>query len=92
MFRLFTVLKARVDSGGMPVTEDEIEIAAGRKVLDPSTASEYLAKLEQASQTIVDAFRKQVETAAVRLDPSIPPITHLNLGSLESRALRRSPR
>lgn len=65
MYRLFIVLKARITLGGSSITDEEVEIAAGRKVLDSCVANKYLFKLESTAQRIVDAFWKQVEDAAV---------------------------
>ena len=61
MYRLFLVLKDCDE----PPTKDEIAIAFGKKTLDPTKAAEYLVKLEKASVTLVDAFAKQNQQAAV---------------------------
>ena len=61
MYRLFLVLKDRDE----PPSEDEIAIASGKKTFDPTKAAEYLVKLEKASATLVDAFAKQNQQAAV---------------------------
>jgi hypothetical protein len=56
-----------------PPTNDEVAIASGKKTLDPTKAAEYLVKLEKASATIVDAFAKQNQQAAVRTHFFIVP-------------------
>ena len=55
MYRLYEVLKGR----STPPTDEELLIAAGKKVLDPKAASEFLQKLENASNTIIQAFNQQ---------------------------------
>ena len=47
--------------------EDEVSIAAAKKVLDPNTAADYLIKLEKSSSTLIDALHRQNERAAVCL-------------------------
>ncbi|KAG2129515.1 hypothetical protein BD769DRAFT_1301182, partial [Suillus cothurnatus] len=59
MYRLYLLLK----SHKTPPTADELRIAQGEKVLDATTAVQYLVQLEQASVSIVDAFNKQVTKA-----------------------------
>ena len=45
MHRLYLILKDHKE----PPTNDEIAIAAGRKVLDPALAADYLVQLEKTS-------------------------------------------
>jgi hypothetical protein len=61
MYRLFLVLK----DCDKPPTNDEIAIASGKKMLDPTKAAEYVVKLEKVSATLVDAFAKQNKQAVV---------------------------
>jgi hypothetical protein len=61
MHRLYLVLKDRKES----LTVDEIVIAAGRKVLDPALAADYLIQLDRASANLVDVFKRQSQRAAV---------------------------
>ena len=61
MYRLYILLKGRDE----PPTPDEIAIASGRKVLDPSKAAAYLDELEKASTTIVNLFHRQAEQTKV---------------------------
>ena len=63
MFKLFSVLKDR--SGDQQATAEELEIASGKKILDPVKAKEWFTNLEAASQNIHQAFQKQTEVAAV---------------------------
>lgn len=63
MHRLYLVLKSRPTSE--PPTEDEIAIAQAQKVLDPSTASEYLLQLEKATTNVAQMFAEQSKRAAV---------------------------
>ncbi len=66
MHRLYLILKARLDTNPQAiVSEEEIELAAGRKVLNPNQATEYIKKLEVAAENIVRAFEKQAADAAV---------------------------
>ncbi|KAJ6506011.1 hypothetical protein DFH09DRAFT_883395, partial [Mycena vulgaris] len=55
MHRLYEILKGRSE----PPTQDELDIAAGKKHLDSAAASAYLGKLETASNSILAAFCKQ---------------------------------
>jgi hypothetical protein len=61
MYRLFLLLKDRNE----PPTEDEIAIGAGKKVLDPTAANEYLVQLEKSSSKLIDALHKQNERTVV---------------------------
>jgi hypothetical protein len=61
MYRLFLLLKDRNE----PPTEDEIAIGAGKKVLDPTAANEYLVQLEKSSSKLIDALHQQNERTAV---------------------------
>jgi hypothetical protein len=61
MYRLYILLKGR----DKPPSPDEIAIALGWKVLDPSKATAYLDELEKASTTIVDLFHHQAEQTKV---------------------------
>ena len=63
MFKLFSVLKDR--SGDQQATAEELEIASGKKILNPVKAKEWFTNLEAASQNIHQAFQKQTEVAAV---------------------------
>lgn len=63
LHRFYLILQERDG----PITSAEIEIAAGLKVLDPETATEYLQSLQQAATSLADAFRKQNEKVAVRI-------------------------
>jgi hypothetical protein len=65
MFRLFTAIKER--PADQPITQEEIELASGSKVLDPGKAKEYFKNLEAASENIRAAFEKQSSNAAVRM-------------------------
>ncbi|KAF8064935.1 hypothetical protein FPV67DRAFT_1695479, partial [Lyophyllum atratum] len=64
MYHFYSILKDR--PADQPVTENEIAIAAGAKVLDPIKAKEYFRNLEVASENIRAAFEKQSTNAAVR--------------------------
>jgi hypothetical protein len=61
MYRLYCVLKGCTE----PPTPDEIRFASGQKVLDPKSESEYLKKLEAATESIQKAFASQEANAAV---------------------------
>ena len=61
MHRLYLILKDRKE----PPTDDEIAIAAGRKVLDPVLAADYLVQLEKTSTNLVNAFKQQSQRAVV---------------------------
>ncbi|KAG1781172.1 hypothetical protein EV702DRAFT_956436, partial [Suillus placidus] len=59
LYRLYILLKSR----GTAPTDDELRIARGEKVLDATSAAQYLVQLEQSSVNIVDTFNKQVTKA-----------------------------
>ncbi|KAF8222278.1 hypothetical protein L208DRAFT_1524601, partial [Tricholoma matsutake] len=61
MYRLYLTMK---DHPSDQITAEEIDIASGKKVLDPGVASEWLNQLESANMDIRKAFNKQVEAAA----------------------------
>ena len=61
MYRLFAVLKNRAE----PPMEDELLIATGKKILDPTITANYLVQLEKASNTIVESFNQQIQKAGV---------------------------
>jgi hypothetical protein len=61
MYRLYLLLKDRDE----PVTEEEMDIAAGKKTIDPARAADYLAKLEKASTSIVNLFNQQHQATTV---------------------------
>lgn len=60
MYRLYEHLKVR--SG--PPTQDELDIASGRKIIDGATVRPHVPQLEKASKNIVDAFQRQAVQAA----------------------------
>jgi hypothetical protein len=66
MYRFFTVLSERSDDE--PISQEEIDYASGKKVLDPKAepkANAYLNRLEKSSENIQAAFQKQADAAAV---------------------------
>lgn len=63
MFWLFTVLKERPSD--QPITQEEIKLASGAKMLDHGKAKEYLKNLEAISENICTAFEKQAINAVV---------------------------
>ncbi|KAI9432637.1 hypothetical protein F5148DRAFT_1295675 [Russula earlei] len=61
MFCLYVAMKEHVPDD---VTQEEIMIASGQKVLDPGESSKFLDELESMNSDIWHAFEKQAETAA----------------------------
>ena len=61
MYCLYLLLKDRDE----PVTEEEMDIAAGKKTIDPAQAADYLVKLEKASTSIVNLFNQQHQATTV---------------------------
>jgi len=61
MYRLHLILKGRDE----PPTQEEKDIAAGKKTIDPARAAEYLVELEKASTSIVNLFNRQHQHAVV---------------------------
>jgi hypothetical protein len=63
MFRFYNVLKER--PADQPITQEEIDIASGKKTMDPEKVTEYVKNLEVMSENIIRAFEKQGVAAAV---------------------------
>jgi hypothetical protein len=61
MFQLYTILKAR--PAGEIVTQEEMDIAAGRKLLDSMQTASYLKSA--SANPLSEAFGRQAEAAAV---------------------------
>jgi hypothetical protein len=66
MHHLFMLFKERRGIG-IDILAEDIEIASGKRVLDPGQTKVYLRNLEAKSENICHAFKRQVENAAVRL-------------------------
>jgi hypothetical protein len=66
MYRVFLSFKER-QSSGPAITQEDIQIASGKRVLDPGQTKVYFKNLESASENLRLAFEKQVENAAVQL-------------------------
>jgi hypothetical protein len=62
MFQLYSILKSRPDG---QITEEEIDIASGKRALTAKASAEFLGSLEAQSENIKNAFAKQQEQAAV---------------------------
>lgn len=90
MFKLFTYIKERPSD--QLITKEEIEIASGRKVLDPGQATLYLKDIENASENLRQAFEKQEKQAAVCYEyfdlRCYLRTKFINLGSMGSRQVR----
>ena len=63
MFQLFITLKERPSN--QLITEEEIQLASGEKVLDPAKAKEYFKNLKSASENICATFEKQAVNTAI---------------------------
>jgi hypothetical protein len=93
MHRLYLVLKDRKERP----TDDEIAIAAGKKILDPTLAADYLLQLEKASTNLENAFKQQSQRAAVSFDIlpsrlSIDLTLHFTGQRVEPRRIRGTTR
>ena len=66
MYHLYMILY----NHGKPPTADEIEVAAGHKIMDPEAANTWLVELEKAMNKLADAFNRQVQHAQVCSCPS----------------------
>lgn len=64
MHHLYEALKTRPTA----ITEEEVAIASGQKVLSQAKMFELVGKLKMSNQTIRQAFERQIEAAAVRPD------------------------
>jgi hypothetical protein len=85
MHRLYLILKDRDE---LP-TEEEKDIAAGKKTIDPAHAAKYLFELEKASTSIVDLFNQQHQHAAVCLPDWEVYLTH-RLSPRSKTGIRKS--
>jgi hypothetical protein len=63
MFCFYNVLKEH--PADQPITQEEIDIASGKKTMDPKKVTEYVKNLEVMSENIIRAFEKQGAAAAV---------------------------
>lgn len=63
MFKLYTIFKLR--SNDQLPSEEELNIAQGRKLLDPAKAKAWFNNLEAASENIRQAFERQTTASAV---------------------------
>ncbi len=60
MYCLYLILKAQLDTDPhVMISDEELDLATRRKILDPGKATEYIKKLESAAENIVCAFEKQ---------------------------------
>jgi hypothetical protein len=64
MHQLYLVLK---DHKECP-SDDKIPITAGKKILNPTLAVDYLLQLEKASTNIENAFKQQSQRAVASFD------------------------
>jgi hypothetical protein len=62
MYHLHLILKGQDE----PPMQEEKDIAASKKIVDPARAAEYLVKLKKALIIIVNLFNQQHQHAAVR--------------------------
>lgn len=65
MFRLYNILYNRQRDSKKGPTDDEIDVAAGRRIMDPNAANAWLVELEKATNRLADAFNKQIQKAEV---------------------------
>ena len=65
MFRLYLFLKGRHPEGH--VTQEETDIASGKRPLTSEASAEFIGVLKKQSEDIMNAFAKQQERAAVSL-------------------------
>jgi hypothetical protein len=65
MFRFYSILKNQRPEGH--ITDEEINIASGRRLLTAEASTEFLSGLEAQLENIKNAFAKQQERAIVCL-------------------------
>lgn len=63
MFHLYFILKSQPEGH---ISQDETDIASGKRPLTAKVGAEFLSGLEMQSKNIKDASTKQQEQAAVR--------------------------
>lgn len=63
MFRFYESFKERTPD--QPLSQEEMDIASGKKILDPGEAKKYHINLNMASESLRTALGKQAERAAV---------------------------
>ena len=64
MFHFYSILKSQHPEGC--VTQEETDIASGKRSLTVEESAKFLGGLEAQSENIRDSFAKQQEWAAVR--------------------------
>lgn len=60
MFQLYSILKSRPDG---EITQEEIDVASGKRALTAKASAEFLGGLEAQSENIKNTFAKQQEQA-----------------------------
>jgi hypothetical protein len=63
MFRLYSILKSRRPEDH--ITQEEIDIASGKRPLTAEASAEFLGGLQAQSENLKNAFAKQREQAVV---------------------------
>lgn len=63
MFRFYESFKERASD--QPLTQEELNIVSGKKILDPGEAKKYHTNLNMESESLRTALGKQAERAAV---------------------------
>jgi hypothetical protein len=63
MYQLYSILKSQRPEGH--ITQEEINVASGKKPLTAEASTEFLGSLEAQSENIKNTFTKQQEQAAV---------------------------
>jgi hypothetical protein len=64
MYQLYSILRRRPEG---QITQEEINIASGKRPLTAKASAEFLGNLEAQSENIKNAFARQQEQAAVCL-------------------------
>lgn len=87
MYRIFSSFKERQTSGPA-ITQEDIQIASGKRVLDPGQTKVYFKNLDSASGDLCLAFEKQAEKAAVLIFlQHLFALINLSTGTMGSRQI-----
>jgi hypothetical protein len=62
MFQFYSILKSRPEG---QITQEEINVASGKRPLTAEASAKFLGSLEAQSENIKNAFAKQQEQAMV---------------------------
>jgi len=67
MFCLYNILYTHQCNNNKGPTDDEIKVAAGRRIMNAKAANAWLVELKKTTTRLADTFNKQMQKAQVYL-------------------------